>query len=237
MLYIIGLGLNELGISLEGKEAVKKCKKVYLDGYTVEFPYSLKKLVKSVGKKFIVLNREYIESDRLVLESKKDKVCLLVYGSPLFATTHISLIDDCRKARVKVEVIHAGCIFDIIAETGLQLYKFGKIASMPKWQSHFEPDSFLDLVNENKKIGAHTLILIDIGLSFKEAMEQLIKAGEKKSIKLDKIVICSRLGTNQGKIFYGSINNLKKIKNIKTPFSFIIPGKMHFLEKEILEKF
>ena len=38
MLYLIGLGLNEKSISLEGLEAVKKCKKVYLEGYTVDFP-------------------------------------------------------------------------------------------------------------------------------------------------------------------------------------------------------
>ena len=95
----------------------------------------------------------------------------------------------------------------------------------------------MDLVYDNNKIGAHTLILIDIGLNYKDAIEQLVKASEKKSIKLDKIIVCSRLGTNQGKIYYNYISNLKKIKNIKTPFSFIIPGKMHFLEKEVLGKF
>ena len=31
MLHIIGLGLNEKGISIEGNETLKKCKKVYLE--------------------------------------------------------------------------------------------------------------------------------------------------------------------------------------------------------------
>ena len=39
MLYLIGLGLNEKGISLEGLEVIKKCRKVYLEEYTVNFPY------------------------------------------------------------------------------------------------------------------------------------------------------------------------------------------------------
>jgi len=59
MLYIIGLGLNERGISLEGKDAVKKCKIFYLESYTVEFPYSLKDLQRYIGNfftKFTVLS-------------------------------------------------------------------------------------------------------------------------------------------------------------------------------------
>ena len=41
MLYIIGLGLNFDGISKFGLGVVKKCKKVYLENYTVDFPYNL----------------------------------------------------------------------------------------------------------------------------------------------------------------------------------------------------
>ena len=58
MLYIVGLGLNEKGISKEGLEAVKKCKKIYLESYTVDFPYSMKDLEKVFKKKVIILSRE-----------------------------------------------------------------------------------------------------------------------------------------------------------------------------------
>ena len=236
MLYIIGLGLNEKGISLEGKEAVKKCKKIYLESYTVEFPYSLKDLEKSVRKKVIALDREDVEEGMLVKEAKKKDICLLIYGSPLFATTHISLINDCKKRKVKVKVIYSTSVFDVIAETGLQLYKFGKVSSMPKWQKHFKPNSFLDFVRDNRKIEAHSIILVDLGLNFVDAIEQLTRASETKNIKLDKILVCSRLGTKKGKIFYGKIKSFKK-KKIISPFCFIIPSKMHFLEKEVVEGF
>ena len=236
MLYIIGLGLNEKGISIEGKEAVKKCKKVYLESYTVEFPYELDKLEKVIGKKIGSLSRGDVESDKLVSEAKKGDIGLLVYGSPLFATTHIGLINDCKDKRVKVRVIHASCIFDNVAETGLQLYKFGKITSMPTWQDNFKPDSFLDIVKDNMSIDAHTLILIDIGLSFSDALDQLVSASNTKNVKLDKIIVCSRLGTSSGKIYYGSVNKLKRLKKkIKNPFCFVISGKMHFLEERVLK--
>ena len=38
------------------------------------------------------------------------------------------------------------------------------------------------------------------------------------------------------KIAYNTIDEFRD-KNFKTPFCFIIPSKMHFLEKEILEGF
>ena len=232
MLYLIGLGLNERGISVEGKEALKKCKKIYLENYTVEFPYDVKKLEKVVGRKIVGLGRREVESERLPIEAKNDSICLLVYGCPLFATTHVSLIEDCKNHKVKYKIVYASSVFDAIAESGLQLYKFGKVSSMPAWKGNFKPDSFLDFVKENKKIGAHSLILVDIGLKFRDALDQLVKAGRSKRFKMDKILVCSRLGY-EGKFVYGSIDKLKD-KKIRAPFCFVIPGKMHFLEGEVL---
>lgn len=234
MLYIIGLGLNERGISKEGLLALEKCKKVYLDSYTADFPYDIRDL--KLGKKIIKLKREDIESNKLIKEARGRNVALLVYGSPLFATTHISLVLDAEKQKVKTKIIYSASVFDAIAETGLQLYKFGKIASMPNW--NIDKAEFLEYVKENQKIDAHSLILVDIGLSFDKALEQLERAINNKNIKIDKIIVCSNLGTENSEIFYDNINKLKKQKNkIQAPFCFIIPSELHFLEKEGLERF
>jgi len=238
MLYIVGLGLNEKGICVEGLEAVKKCKSTYLESYTVEFPYSIECLEGVIGKKIISLSRDDVESDRLIKESRKKDICLLVYGSPLFATTHVSLIDECKDCKVKVKVIHSSSVFDAIADTGLQLYKFGKISSMPKWQENFRPDSFLDFVEENKKIFAHSLILVDIGLGFEDALDELIEASKTKKIDLGDILVCSRMGTSKAKVFYGCVGKLKLLeKKVFAPFCFIIPEKMHFLEENVVKDF
>jgi len=233
MLYLIGTGLNEKGISQEGLEAIKKCKSgnIYLESYTVEFPYSFDKLEKVIGKRIIVLDREKVENEDLIKKAKRENICLLVYGCPLFATTHISLLLDAKKLGAKIKIIYSASIFDAIAETGLELYKFGKISSMPKWQEHFTPESFLDYVKENQAIGAHSLILIDIGLEFKNALGELEKTSKNKNLKIDKIIVCSNMGGEKSKICYGKISNLKKEK-IKTPFCFIIPDKMHFVEQD-----
>ena len=234
MLYLIGLGLNEKAITKEAFEAIKKCKKVYLEGYTVDFPYEFSVLEKEIGH-FEVLAREDVESEKLIEEAKKKDVALLIYGSPLFATTHLTLLNDCKKVKVKTKIIQNASILDAIGETGMELYKFGKITSMPKWQEGYEPDSFLDVVRQNSSIKAHSLILCDIKLSFQEALQQLKTACERKDMKIGNIVVCSSLGTEKSRVFYDTLDVLKKNKKVLNPFCIIIPSELHFIEKEFLE--
>ncbi len=228
--YLIGLGLDINSISVEAAEAIEHCKKVYLDAYTVEFPYNASKLEDSIGKKIIPLTRIMVEEEEFVDDAKLTNVALLVYGSPLVATTHISIVLKCKKEGIKYRIFNNASIFDAVTETGLQIYKFGKIASMPKWEAAYKPDSFKKVILDNLKIGAHNLILVDIGLNFSEALAQLKTA--LRGMKLEKIVVCSRLGTAESKIYYEKINNLPM--EIHVPFCFIIPGKLHFLEEEAL---
>ncbi len=236
MLYLIGLGLNERGISLEGREAIKKCKFVYLESYTVDFPYTIAKLEEIIGKKVIKLDREKVEDNSILKQTEKGNTALLVYGSPLFATTHISLLIEADKKNIPVKIIYSASAFDAIGQTGLQLYKFGKIGSMPKFQKNYTPDSFLEFVEENRRIKAHSLLLIDIGLALEDALSELAISLQRRKMSIEKLIICSNLGTDKSKIFYGTIHELKKCK-ITSPYCFIIPENMHFLEKEAVERF
>ena len=239
MLYLIGLGLNVDGISTFGLESAKKCKKIYLENYTVDFPYSQGQLEEVIGKKINSADREKVESLEIVDEAKKMDVALLVYGSPLTATTHISLIQEANRLNIKSKVIFSASVLDAVAATGLQIYKFGKIASMPRWdlKKHYKPDSFAETIRENQSINAHSLILADIGLEFQDALKQLDEAATKNKIKLNKIIVCQALGTKNQKIFYEDFGNFWSYTGIRSPYCFIIPGKLHFLEREILESF
>jgi len=237
MLYLIGLGLSLQGISAKGLEIAKRCKRVYLENYTVDFPYPAEQLEEFLGKKIIPADRDKVEGFEIIDEAKKRDVALLVYGSPLTATTHISLIHESKKSRVKCRVIYSASVLDAIPRTGLQIYKFGKIASMPAWKKSFEPTSFMEIVKNNQKINAHSLILIDIGLGLQDALEQLIESAKKEEVKIKKVLVCSHLGTNKPKILYEDIEDLRNYRGIQRPYCLIIPSKLHFLEKEILEDF
>jgi len=230
--YLMGLGLDLDSLSIEAFELLEKCKKIYIENYTVEFPYKIQQLENLIGKKIIPLTRIIVEKEDFIDDAGKGDIVLLVYGSPLTATTHISLILKCEKEGLPYRVFHNASIFDAVAESGLQIYKFGKTASMPKWEAGYQPDSFKKIVLDNQKIGAHTLILIDIGVGFSEALNQLKKV--VKGMNLGKIVVCSQLGTKQAGFHYSRLNDMHL--DVPAPFCFILPGKLHFLEEEVLEK-
>ncbi len=233
---LIGLGLSKDSITAEARKALVGCEKVYVEGYTVNFPYSMEELKASLGVDFEFLERGPVEDEHLIAEAKEKDIALLVYGDSLSATTHTQLILACRKADVAYAIYHNASILIAIAETGLQLYKFGKTPSMPKWQKSYEPTSFLDYYLENQKNKAHTLLLTDIGLGLGEALEQLMKAGEDKECKFDKIIVISNAGTADQKIYFDEIEELKG-KEVAMPFCLILPGDMHHIEAEAIEMF
>ena len=233
MFNLIGLGLNLNNLSKEAVSIVKKADKIYLESYTIDFPYTFEELEKSLGKKIIKLAREPVEEEKFVEEAKNKNIVLLVYGSPLMATTHISLLLKCKKEKINYQILNNASVFDAVAETGLQFYKFGKTASLPSWKDKGKSLSFTEIILNNISIHAHTLILVDMNLHLKEALEELEEAFKEKKIKYDKIVVCSRLGTEKSKIIYGKIEELKKQK-LELPICFILPSKLHFLEEEAL---
>jgi len=234
MFYLIGLGLDLGSLSLEALEICEKADKVYLENYTVEFPYNIEKLQDVIGKRIFPLTRLMVENEKFLEEAKKKNIVLLVYGSPLIATTHISLLLKCKKDNIEYRVLHNASILDAVAETGLQIYKFGKITSMPKWTEKNKPKSFVDVIKFNLAIRAHSLILVDIGLTFPDALRQFGRACRGK-IKLNKLIVCSRLGTKESKIYYSKINDLFGAE-VFPPFCFILPAELHFLEEEFLEE-
>ena len=231
MLYLIGLGLNENSLTAEALEVIEGAEEIYLENYTVDFPYDKKILEEKTKKKIKELEREKVENEEIVSEAKNKDVCLLVYGDSLSATTHIQLISACKSQGVGFKVIHNASILTAVSETGLQLYKFGKTSSMPAWKENWEPCSFLDYVKENKSIGAHSLLLIDISLDVEKAIKQLKTALEKYDLDMGKIIVCRGLGTEKSEIIYDSLKNISK-KNIEQPYCFVIPGKSNDLEKD-----
>ncbi|GIW65443.1 MAG: hypothetical protein KatS3mg093_422 [Candidatus Parcubacteria bacterium] len=48
MLYLIGLGLNDESFSKEAEKIILKTKKVFIENYTIKFPYQINKLEKKV---------------------------------------------------------------------------------------------------------------------------------------------------------------------------------------------
>jgi len=246
MLSLIGLGLwNEEDLTIRGINRAKNADKVYIELYTSKWHGNLKKLEKIVGKKIEVLKRENLEekSDEIIKEAKNKNIVLFILGDPLVATTHISLLSDAKKAKIKTEIIHNSSIYSAVGETGLHAYKFGATVTIPfpEKTGNKLPESISKTIKENRKSGLHTLLLLDIISEKNRYMtpNEGIKILSEMKIftKNTEIVVFARAGSDKPLILYGKVGDLIEKDFGEPPFVIILLGKLHFTEKEYLENF
>lgn len=240
MLYVIGLGIgDESDISQRGLEACGKSEEIYAELYTAMWQGDLKKLGKKIGKSIKVLERHDLEdeSEKFVKKAKDKDIALLVPGDPLSATTHINLLMDAKHDKIPFQIIHSSSIMTAIAETGLNLYNFGKTATVVRPQKGYAPTSFYDAGFINKRNGMHTLFLLDVDMDTGLGLEILLGIEKKRKRGVlgpeMKVIAASGIGTEKSTMRYDSVKNLLK-QPLKPPAVIIIPGRMHFIEREWL---
>lgn len=244
-LYLIGIGLNdEKDITVKGLEIIKSCDKIYLEDYTSILQVEIKKLEELYKKKIILADRNFVEkyTEEIVKEAKTKEITFLVIGDPFSATTHIELFKQAKEKNTEVKIINNASILTAVGITGLELYKFGKTTSIPFYREEIETP--YNILKENSKTGLHTLFLLDLNpsekkfMTVKEALEILEKIENKKKQKLINkeilVVGCARLGSDDYKIKAGPLEKIKQANFGGPPHCLIIPGKLHFIEEEML---
>lgn len=249
MLYIIGIGLStEKDITIKGLEAIKQADFIYLENYTSILHFSIDDLEKFYCKKIILASRYLVENktEEILEKARKSKVAFLVVGDAFSATTHFDLYLKAKKEGISVEVIYNASVLTAVGITGLQLYKFGKISSVPFSQENYFPTTPYDILKQNQSINAHTLLLLDLKpdenkfLSISEAINYLLKIellkNEKVFTQNTFCIACSKLGCSNYKIKYGKAKDLSKEK-FDPPICLIVPSQMHFIEEEAVNRF
>ncbi len=245
-LYLIGIGLNyEKDITVKGLEIVKSCDYVYLETFSSSLACSIPDLEKFYGKKVIAAGRELVEqSEEIVDRAINSRVALLVIGDPLAATTHIDIMLRARAKKVEFHVINNASILTSIGITGLQIYKFGKTSSIPFPQTSFQPVTAYEVVRQNRLLGLHTLLILDLKpqenrfMTVPQAIEIMLGIEKTKKGKvLDENTLCvgcSRIGRDDFFIRAGAAKDLMKVDFGKPPQCLIIPGELHFVEEDAL---
>jgi diphthine synthase len=251
-LYFIGIGLyDEKDMSLKGVEVAKNCDVLFLELYTHEMNTSRKKLEKLIGRKIIELTRKQVEEEsEIILEpSKTKKVGLLVGGDPFSATTHMALRHKAMEMGIKTKVIHGSSIFSAIGEVGLHMYKFGSTITIPYPErvGNKLPFSAYDRLKSNKEMGLHTLMLLDIDRKRKRVMTA--NEGMKIFLEMENqrresvfsqhtdVIVFARANSEEALIVYGKVIELIDKDFGKPPMVIIVPGSLHFTEKDYLEMF
>src|SRR3990167_6217603 len=138
------------------------------------------------NRKIIRAHRDLVENkveQTILHDAKTKKVVFLVIGDIFGATTHVDLVTRAKQENIKVGYIHNTSILTAIGETGLELYKFGKVTSIP-FDNHNVETPYLVLKN-NRETGMHTLFLLDLKpdknefLTINQAIEYLLRIEEK----------------------------------------------------------
>jgi len=250
-LWFVSIGLaDEKDMSIRALEIAKRAHVVFWENYTQPLETTKKKLETIIGKEVVPLTRKDIEEGYgEILSLAKDKeVALLVGGDAFCATTHTTLRLEALRRGIETKVVHSSSIFSAIGETGLHIYKFGAVATIPfpERTGGKLPKSVYEVALKNFKNGFHTLFLLDIDLetnrflSVKDAfkiLKELEKSERNGLFNNDtKWVVVSRLGFKDQIIAYGTIGKLVRLE-FKPPSSIILPAKLHFTEEEYLKYF
>jgi diphthine synthase len=232
-LILIGTGVA-FDLTLSGVAALKACGEAFIETYTNPIEREkIRALEKEIGKPVTVLARERLESAYLVDKAKNADVCILASGDPLTATTHVTLVIEARKKGVPVRVIHNSSIHSVApARAGLQMYRFGKTASLVNPRPNYRPVSSLDVIRENLARNLHTLVLLD---TEPEPMEA--RAALEMLSGFDTAIVLSRAGHEDEKITYGKISEMKNRDLGRPPFTVLVPAKLHPAEQDFIDTY
>jgi diphthine synthase len=248
-LNLIGLGLNdEKDITVKGLELVKSSDIVYLENYTSVLQCSLQDLEEFYGKKIVLADRQMSEQgmENIIEKAKAINVSFLIVGDPFSATTHVEIFRLAMEKDVKVNIVNNTSVLTAVGIVGLELYKYGKTTSIPFIDEHPNLETPYDVIASNKKMGLHTLCLLDLRpadgkfMTVKEALEVLENIEsrkQEKNIYDDLLVIgCARLGSEDVTIKSGTLKEIKKHNFGKPPHCLIVPGNLHFVEEDVLKE-
>lgn len=243
-LIFISIGLSdEKDISLRALEESRNCDILYAEMFTTKLSTTKRRLSTLIEKPVEIISRNRLEeeSDDLLNEARQCRVGILVGGDCLTATTHISLLIEAIKRGVPVKVVHGSSILTAIAETGLSIYKFGRVVSLPLPEKG-SPDTVLDVIEKNLNHGLHTLILLDLDteadlqLTINQAMKILIDANRPETFDEETLAVgVARLGSETALIKAGRAREIADFDFGASPHAFIVPGRLHFIETEALK--
>lgn len=249
MLNIIGLGLRgSKSITMEALDVIRSCDIIYFESYTSISPDStLDELKKLFKKEIREADRELVESEtRIIAESSKHEVALLVTGDPLTATTHNQLRFDALEKGVEVKVYENSSIVSVLPGfLGLMHYRFGPPVSIPFVSESFFPISIYDKIEKNISMEMHTLLLLDLRggrtMPVQEALrilEELERKRKRGVLEADKdICVAIGVGHKNQKIVFGTIGSIKKSGLDGSPAVIIIPSSLNDTEEIFLNRF
>ncbi|HYK92625.1 MAG TPA: diphthine synthase [Thermoplasmata archaeon] len=251
VLWFIGAGLDdERGLSARALEVLRTTRTVFAEEYTsVLAPGSLDRLADALGAPIVCLDRASLESGVPVLEAltQGGPIALLTAGDPFAATTHVALRLACEKAGHTWKYLPAASIVTAAAGfLGLMQYRFGRVVSVPFTSPGFAPTSPLLLIERNRSMDLHTLVLLDLRpsehrfLAASEALEYLFALdADRRVLAPDRpLGVVARVGTDSAQAWWGVPEVLRRVDFGPPLHAVIVPAPtLHFEEEAAVERY
>lgn len=229
MLHLVGLGLDDGEITEKGLEALENSEKIYAEFYTNTETVDIEALENRLGIEIEQLERSEVEQEDKILESAgKQDTAFLVSGDPLTATTHYDIKHRAEQEGIEIQVVHAPSILTSVNETGLNLYKFGRVVTLPR---EGRPESIVEHIENNDAIDLHTLVLLDINYEADAAAEKLLDMG----IGNRETVVVERANHSSQQIKVEKLEQVAETSHGETPHSLILTGEKSHMEKDFLK--
>ncbi|RZN37026.1 MAG: diphthine synthase [Methanophagales archaeon ANME-1-THS] len=245
MLTFVGLGLyDEKDITVKGLEAIRAADLVYAEFYTSPLGgKTVEKMEKMYGRKIVLVQRSDLEEypEKLILTpAKTQNVVVLSGGDAMIATTHVDLRLRAIERGIETRIIHAPSISSAVAGLcGLQNYKFGKSATVSPPYKEVISEVPYETIRANKERGLHTLLYLDISMDIHEALRLLEAVEDQKGgamLRTSLIVGIARAGSAKPVVKADYMEGLKTYDFGALPHVLVVPGELHFLEREALIK-
>lgn len=245
-LVFIGVGLyDERDLSARALEEARACEVLFAEFYTSSLRgTTAEKLAAILGKRVTVLHREDVESGVILLkQAATRRVGLLVPGDPMIATTHVDLRLRAAEAGIPTRIVHGSSIVTAaIGLVGLQAYKFGRTTTIPIPEKGFRPESPADVIAANRAAGLHTLVLLDLKedgrfLTANDALRYLIEIGGARFPPTTLVVAIGGAGS-PSPVVHGDRAAQLLAADLGPPLHcLVVPGALHFAEREALRRF
>ena len=184
---------------------------------------------------------------KTVLKIRGKTIAIMIPGDPFIATLHNSFRVAAIKRGYLCKVINNTSIVSAAASiSGLSSYNFGRTVTCPFPENMSEAPYII--IQKNKSINAHTLVLLDINqvknefLTIREAIDILTRLEKEKSENAftpeSKIVGLARLGYRKAYVEYGTPAEISQRYNweeIGPPQALIVcADSLSFAEEEVL---
>jgi len=243
-LFLVGMGLSPDDTTRGALDVVARCSRVFCETYTSPMPgLEPSSLADLFARRVEMLNREQVEDGSLIMNSlSAGDVALLVPGDPMISTTHISLRVQAARAGHTSRVIHSSSILSAaIGESCLLATRFGRMATI----SFLPSQQPYDVLKENRARGLHTLFLLDVDsergrhMSIGQALQSLLAAEGKRCLGLigrsTLAVGLARVSSPDQMVRAGRVRDLVQFDFGPPPHCLVVPGRLHFAEREALE--